>query len=54
MALAKHEDFKNVNDIWSDYDLIIHTGTLTAGISYELQHFDMSINYYCHGSSDAI
>lgn len=46
MALIKHNDFKNVNESWKDIDVLIYTGTLTAGISFELEHFDCLIGIY--------
>lgn len=35
MAKIKHEDFKDVENAWKDCDVLIYTGTLTAGISFE-------------------
>jgi hypothetical protein len=36
MAKIKHEDFKDVKTAWADVDVLIYTGTLTAGVSFEL------------------
>jgi len=44
MAKRKSEEFKNVNAIWPNYDVVLYTGTLTAGVSFEVAHFDLSIN----------
>lgn len=35
MAKIKKEDFQDVNKIWTKYDLVIYTSTLTAGVSFE-------------------
>ncbi len=35
-ALIKSEDFADVNTAWANCDVLIYTGTLTAGISFEL------------------
>lgn len=46
MAQQKRDDFKNVAEAWKDLDLLIYTGTLTAGISFELEHFDTLVAIY--------
>jgi hypothetical protein len=35
-AKIKANDFENVNQAWSNCDILIYTGTLTAGVSFEL------------------
>tara|TARA_R110000868_G_scaffold372393_1_gene636225 strand:- start:111 stop:290 length:180 start_codon:yes stop_codon:yes gene_type:complete len=34
LAIIKHEDFADVKTAWADIDILIYTGTLTAGISF--------------------
>jgi len=46
MAKIKAEDFTDVNKAWADCDILIYTGTLTAGISFELERFDSFIGIY--------
>ena len=50
MAQIKSEDFKNVNIAWANCDVLIYTGTLTAGISFELNRFDTFIAIYDKGT----
>lgn len=49
----KDEDFKNVDESWSNAKLLVYTGTLTCGVSYnpsELEkHFDTFINVFQKG-----
>lgn len=37
----KKRDFENVNACWLQYDIIIYTPSLTAGVSFEQSHFDI-------------
>jgi hypothetical protein len=46
MAKIKSEDFKDVHTAWANVDLLIYTGTLTAGISFEINHFDCLIGIF--------
>jgi hypothetical protein len=54
MALLKHTDFKDVNTAWKDADVLIYTGTLTAGVSFELEHFDVLIGIYTKKTSSPL
>lgn len=54
MAEIKRNDFKNVNDSWSDCNVLIYTGTLTAGISFELERFDTFIGIFARNTSTAL
>ncbi len=45
MKDIKEEHFKNVELYWTDCDLLIYTSTLTAGVSFEKVHFDISFNF---------
>lgn len=38
------KDFENVNDRFVEYDVLIYTPTLTAGVSFDISHFDVM---YC-------
>jgi len=40
LASEKREHFSDVNKYWQQYDVLIYTPTLTAGVSFEIQHFD--------------
>lgn len=52
MLTAKTEDFKNLDNLTSD--LFIYTSTITAGISYEKDHYNASINYYAYNTCSPI
>jgi hypothetical protein len=45
-AKIKSEDFEDVNKAWKNCDVLIYTGTITAGISFELQHFDTFVGIF--------
>lgn len=56
-ASGTHQDlkdahFKNVNAVWSQYQIVIHTSTVTAGISFDGDHFHEQINVYNSNSCD--
>jgi len=42
----KKEHFNNVNDYWSQYDVLIYTPTVSAGVSFEKVHFDKLYAYF--------
>jgi hypothetical protein len=48
----KQLHFNNVNKYWSDLDVLIYTPTCSAGISYELEHYDYVFGYFCNTSCD--
>lgn len=33
------------NDVWKQYDILIYSPSITAGISFEMQHFDEMFSY---------
>jgi len=35
-----------VNESWANVDVLIYTTTLTAGVSFELERFDVLIGVY--------
>ena len=54
MAKIKADDFSDVNKAWEDCDILIYTGTLTAGVSFELKRFDTFIGLYALNSASAL
>lgn len=47
----KMETVKNVNDKWSEYDVIIYTPSVNMGISYDvIDNFDAIFGYGCSNS----
>ena len=48
----KNEHFSNVDMYWSNLDVLIYTPTCSAGISFELEHFDVVFAYMTDGSCD--
>lgn len=50
----KMDSVKNVNEKWSEYDIIIYTPSVNMGISYDVvDYFDAIFGYGCHGSVGA-
>lgn len=37
---TKKDHFENVDTAWSSYDVLIYTPTVSAGVSFEVKHFD--------------
>jgi hypothetical protein len=38
----KDEHFKDVNTYWVNYDVVLHSSTVTAGVSFDVKdYFDM-------------
>lgn len=52
MQSDKDEHFSNVHRYWSELDVLIYTPTVSAGISFELAHFDMLFGYFVDASCD--
>lgn len=42
----KREHFADVNHWWQQYDIIIYTPTITAGVSFEVAHFHKVFCYF--------
>lgn len=42
--------FANVDEQWSNYDVLIYSPTISAGISFELKHFDCIFGAFYDGS----
>jgi hypothetical protein len=39
------DDLRNVNTEWIKYDLLIYSPSISAGVSFETQHFDCLVGY---------
>lgn len=48
----KQFELSNVNKHWLMYDIIIYTPCITAGISFEIDHFDYLFGYFTNQSCD--
>lgn len=44
--------FGNVHKYWTELDVLIYTPTCSAGVSYELEHFDVLFGYFYNTSCD--
>jgi hypothetical protein len=42
--------FNDVHKYWTELDVLIYTPTCSAGVSYELEHFDVLFGYFCNTS----
>lgn len=42
----KKEHFSKINDYWNKYDILIYTPTVSAGVSFEVEHFDIVCAYF--------
>jgi hypothetical protein len=47
---ARH--FGDVHSYWADLDVLIFTPTCSAGVSFELEHFDVIFGFFCDVSCD--
>jgi hypothetical protein len=47
---ARH--FGDVHSYWGSLDVLIFTPTCSAGVSFELEHFDTLFGYFCDASCD--
>jgi hypothetical protein len=45
-ARLKADSFADVNASWSKCDVLIYTPTITAGVSFEVAHFDYIFGYF--------
>lgn len=43
-------DFENINESCKDVDILIYSPTITAGLSYELDWFDIVFGYFDNSS----
>jgi len=51
-ASEKTRDFSDVHTYWSGLDVLIFTPTCSAGVSYELAHYDSLFAFFCDESCD--
>jgi hypothetical protein len=49
----KREHFANVHTYWGTCDVLIYTPTVSAGVSFELKHFDRVFGYFTDQSCPA-
>ena len=49
----KRRDLLDLNNTWKKLDVLIYTGTITAGVSFDFKHFDKIIGVYCNNASQA-
>lgn len=49
----KKEHFNNVHEYWSQYDILVYTPTVTAGISYEKVHFNKIFAFFTDKACNA-
>ena len=49
---VKKQHFGDVHSYWKDLDVLIYTPTVSAGVSFELKHFDALYGYFNDGSCD--
>lgn len=54
MALIKSDDFKDIKSAWAGCHLLIYTGTLSAGVSFEDLNFDVLIGIYSKGTGSPL
>ncbi len=47
---ARH--FADVHTYWGELDVLIYTPTCSAGVSFELKHFDALFGFFCDASCD--
>lgn len=48
----KNEHFSNVHKHWADLDVLIYTPTCSAGISFELDYYDVLFAFFVNSSCD--
>ncbi len=49
---VKRRHFSDVHTHWTALDVLIYTPTVSAGVSYELEHFDVLFGYFTDRSCD--
>lgn len=45
-SAIKREHFADVDNAWSQYDVLIYTPTITAGVSFEVAHYNRVYAYF--------
>lgn len=51
-SAIKKKHLKDVNTTWQECDVLIYTPTITAGISFEKEHYDYLFAYFTNKSCD--
>lgn len=46
----KKRDFGDINKTWLEFDVLIYTPTISAGLSFEQEHFDYIFGYFTTSS----
>lgn len=49
---VKETEFANVNHYWNDYDLLIYTPVILAGISFTVRHYTHCVAFWYDASAD--
>lgn len=42
----KKQELMNVEDVWSDFDMVCFTGTISIGVDFNKEHFDTIIGVF--------
>lgn len=53
LFITSESEFINNCDNWSDYQFVAYTPTITAGVSFEKDHFDYKFGYFSNMSACA-
>jgi len=48
----KRKHFSDIDEFWSQYDVVVYTPTVSAGVSFERAHFDKIYGYFTSMSCD--
>lgn len=51
--LIKESDLKDVDTAWINYQLVIYTGTISAGIDFQKEHFHENISVFAEDTTSA-
>jgi len=51
-SIKKIETIKNTDEVWSKYDIVIYTATITCGISFNKLHFNSTMVYLNNDTLD--
>lgn len=50
--LKKRDDLSDINNSWTEYDVVIYTPCITAGVSFENKYFDYLFGFFTNTSCD--
>ena len=48
----KNKHFSDITTYWSELDILIYSPTCSAGLSFEIEHFDVLFGYFTNSSCD--